>query len=198
MSADTPERWRRLASLLPCGMTESAKKARKQFWDTAEDNGNGYLSLKEVVTAMRIRFGADANEMHRHVVEAFTYASTAGEGVTADGLVEWCEFRVLLAHIKRVTYTKFLEAVGKAEVHGDSGMHTQHFLCFVKQLETWGCVCCGQALSHQSCDAAPCKAPTGQLTSDSRAAHRVLVAKPNAAFESIESQRPLDWRGFGE
>ena len=162
MPSDTPERWLRLASLLPCAMTDSAKRARKLTWDAAEANGNGYLSLKETVLAMQRLFardaGADAalehhelanserstdwralaDEMRKHVTPAFNFAMTAGEGVAADGLVEWNEFRYFMAHLKRVTYHKFLEAVGKVDFHGDSGMNRKQLIAFVKQLETWG------------------------------------------------------------
>jgi len=144
-AAKSEKEWWKLASNVPCNPdSETDHLAQWKMFRNMDGNGNGYLSITEVDRYLKKMLGRDAEVLHHQIHEAFEDAMASHTERTdddaikkkaLDNLVDFREFALFLADLKKYFYTKWLETIEK--ITDSANLTVGDFTRFTGKLTIW-------------------------------------------------------------
>ena len=125
-----------ISAKLPTGRDPETTAIRKKLFQSADVNGNGFLSQAEVDKAVGEAIGSEYLFSAKPVItRAFAASKDMGGGKSSD-YVEKSEFRLCLVYLRQ--YFELYVAYNRLDSSDDRRLSLPEFKAGVKLLETWG------------------------------------------------------------
>jgi Ca2+-binding EF-hand superfamily protein len=122
--------WSRKAAQLPMGNSAEQQAARKQLFRLWDPNGNGKLSLREVVKGLgdaigHVKMVVPAVNRAFHAARRLEFEQAKESQNLSDDFVEYKEFRALLVYVSY--YLDLWDLFARADTSGDRRMSFNEF-----------------------------------------------------------------------